>query len=497
MPGYDMPSSLDELLSKDEIRESSKQNTPYNINRNFVLFIYVTLIVLTNRLFFGWPNLSNLLFRDDAYIWKCPKNSSGSYDRIPGKRYVCEDQDKAVQTIFIFGSSAYFAFSFFNGLIVDYLGSRLSMLLGHILNLVGWIILVTSGEKFDGYVAGGVFMAASIDLASFATLNASGLFPGNENLIVNIISGAGSLSPGIMTILDIIITKYNFSFKFFMLCYMGITVGFFFILSIFFFPKTRYYRQYEFDNYYSAREFVLRSSLENGNSDSINEKQITSYKNTSKKSQLDNNKNCGFLKSKYFRDLLNIFTCAHFLCLWIYGPLNAIYNTFYYSVVENILSKEKNDLLGYILPFSVIPCIILGNLSDKFGVMIIIVYELIFALFMYGFSFFKSNIAQWASVISNVLYSSCANGQIWTFISYTFSSKYHSTLIGLLNFVCGIVSFARILLLEWAKSVNYDFTYINLLIIGFIVINAVVTIILGFIIKAKGDKVMYGDEDSD
>ncbi|CAD2091925.1 major facilitator superfamily-related transporter, putative [Plasmodium vinckei lentum] len=500
MTGYDMPSSLDELLSKDEIRESSKQNTPYNINRNFVLFIYVMLIVLTNRLFFGWPNLSNLLFRDDAYIWKCPKNSSGSYDRIPGKRYVCEDQDKAVQTIFIFGSSAYFAFSFFNGLIVDYLGSRLSVLLGHILNLVGWIILVMSGENFDGYVAGGVFMAASIDLASFATLNASGLFPGNENLIVNIISGAGSLSPGIMTILDIIITKYNFNFKFFMLCYMGISVGFFFILSIFFFPKTRYYRQYEFDNYYSTREFVLRSSLENGNSDSINEKQITSYKNASKKSKLDNiksNKNCGFLKSKYFRDLLNIFTCAHFLCLWIYGPLNAIYNTFYYSVVENILSKEKNDLLGYILPFSVIPCIILGNLSDKFGVMIIIVYELIFALFMYGFSFFKSNIAQWASVISNVLYSSCANGQIWTFISYTFSSKYHSTLIGLLNFVCGVVSFARILLLEWAKNVNYDFTYINLLIIGFIVINAIVAIILGFIIKAKGDKVMYGDEDSD
>ncbi|SCN60572.1 transporter, putative [Plasmodium chabaudi chabaudi] len=500
MTGYDMPSSLDELLRKDEIRESSKQTTPYNISRNIVLFLYVLLLVLTNRLFFGWPNLSNLLFRDDAYIWKCPKNSSGGYDRIPGKRYVCEDQDKAVQTIFIFGSSGYFAFSFFNGLIVDYLGSRLSMLLGHILNLIGWILLVMSGEKFDAYVVGGVLMAASIDLGSFATLNASGLFPGNENLIVNIISGAGSLSPGVMTILDIIITRYNFNFKTFMLCYMGISVGFFFILSIFFFPKSRYYRQYEFDNYYNAKEFVLRDRLENGNSDSHSNKQIISYKNTPKKSELMNiksNKNCGFLKSKYFRDLLNILTCSHFLCLWIYGPLNAIYNTFYYSVVENILSKEKNDLLGYILPFSVIPCIILGNLSDKFGVMIIIIYELIFALFMYGFSFFKSNVAHWISVISNVLYSACANGQIWTFISYTFSSKYHSTLIGLLNFVCGVVSFARILLLDWAKSVNYDFTYINLLIIGFIIINAIIAIILGLIIKYKGDKVKYGDEDLD
>ncbi|CDU17972.1 hypothetical protein YYC_04493 [Plasmodium yoelii 17X] len=495
MKGYDMPSSLDELLSKDEIRESSKQSTPFNINRNVVLFIYFMLIVLTNRLFFGWPNLSNLLFRDDAYIWKCPKNSNGTYDRSPDKRYVCEDQDKAVQTIFIFGSSAYFAFSFFNGLIVDYLGSRLSVLLGHILNLLGWIILVMSGENFDGYVVGGVFMAASIDLASFSTLNVSGLFPGNENLIVNIISGAGSLSPGVMTILDIIITSFDFNFRSFMLCYMCISVGFFFILSIFFFPKSRYYRQYEFDNYYSTKEFALKNSLENGNYDSDKNKKITSSKNTSKSLELENNKKCGFFKSKYFKDLINIFTCAHFLCLWIYGPLNAIYNTFYYSVVENILSKEKNDLLGYILPFSVIPCIILGNLSDKFGVMIIIIYELTFALFMYGFSFLKSNYAHWASVISNVLYSACANGQIWTFISYTFSSKYHSTLIGLLNFVCGIVSFVRILLLEWAKSVNYDFTYINLLIVGFIFINVVIASILGFIIKVKGNKVQYGDED--
>ncbi|SBT35445.1 transporter, putative [Plasmodium ovale wallikeri] len=532
MKGYDMPSSLEELLKKKEIRVSSEQKTPFNINRNIILFIYFLLIVLTNRLFFGWPNLSNLLFREDAYIWKCTKNASGGYDKNDDKRYVCEDQDKAVQTIFIFGSSAYFAFSFFNGIIVDYIGSRFSMLLGHVLNLIGWILLLMSNENFDAYVVGGVFIAASIDLASFSTLNASGLYPGNENLIVNIISGAGSLSTGTMTILDLLINGLDLNFKTFMLCYMCISVGFFFILTIFLFPKNRYYRQYEFDNYYSNKEIDLNGNDEmemikkHGNNDEKaynakkSDKHCTEMNNislqkcihsdlelnsnskkdgyigTNKNNNSSVNKNNGMFNSTSFKDLFNIFTCAHFLCLWIYGPLNAIYNTFYFSVVENILSKDKNDMLGYILPFSFIPCVILGNISDKYGVMVMFSYELIFALSMYLFSYLKSNFAQWISVISNAMYSSCANGQLWTFISFTFSSKYHSTLIGFLNFVCGIVSFVRLLLFEWAKHTNYDFTYINLLIIGFIGVNIGITVILVFIRRTKGYKVVYGDEGS-
>ncbi|SBS83797.1 major facilitator superfamily-related transporter, putative [Plasmodium ovale] len=532
MKGYDMPSSLEELLKKKEIRVSSEQKTPFNINRNTILFIYFLLIVLTNRLFFGWPNLSNLLFREDAYIWKCAKNTSGGYDKNDDKRYVCEDQDKAVQTIFIFGSSAYFAFSFFNGIIVDYIGSRFSMLLGHVLNLIGWILLIMSNEHFDAYVVGGVFIAASIDLASFSTLNASGLYPGNENLIVNIISGAGSLSTGTMTILDLLINGLDLNFKTFMLCYMCISVGFFFILTIFLFPKNRYYRQYEFDNYYSNKEIGLNGNDEmemikrNGNNDEKaycakkSDKHCTEmnnislqkcvhsdlelnsnskkdgYTGTNKNSNSSVNKNNGMFNSTSFKDLFNIFTCAHFLCLWVYGPLNAIYNTFYFSVVENILSKDKNDMLGYILPFSFIPCVILGNISDKYGVMVMFSYELIFALSMYLFSYLKSNFSQWISVISNAMYSSCANGQLWTFISFTFSSKYHSTLIGFLNFVCGIVSFVRLLLFEWAKHTNYDFTYINLLIIGFIGVNIGITVILVFIRRTKGYKVVYGDEGS-
>ncbi|VWU52756.1 transporter, putative [Hepatocystis sp. ex Piliocolobus tephrosceles] len=527
--GYDMPLTLEEQLEKKEIRSSAEQKTPYNINKHVLLTIYFFLIVLTNRLIFGWSGLSNMLFEDNVYVWLCKKNSiNEEYKREEGKRYVCKDQDLAVQNIFIYGTGGYFIFSFLNGLIVDYFGSRISMLIGHSLNLLGWILLLNSSEHFDCFILAGVLIAASVDLGSFATLNIAGLYPGNENLIVNIVSGAGSLSCGTLVVLEIIIRKCNFTFRTFMLVYICLTVGIFFLLTLFIFPKTRYFRQYEFDNYYenydnelknmnNAQEIKSNASISKTLSLTKNPNKYTNYEmnkinrglsndleiNDNKKindfhGSFDKNKQnkfIAFFKSTSFKDLLKICTCAHFLCLLIYGPLNAIYNTFYYSAVEDILSKDKSDLFGYLLPFSFIPCVILGNITDKLGVMVMLSYELFFAATMYLFTYIKGEFYQWMSVISSMLYAACANGQLWTFVSYTFCSKYHSTLIGLLNLVSGFASLTRNPLLAWAKDSNLDFTYINMVVLGLIGINVLVTIALSIIRKTKGPKVIYGDEE--
>lgn len=550
LKGYDMPLTIEEQMDKKEIKTSDQQKLPYNLNRHILLAIYFSLIALTNRLFFGWPSLSNLLFTDEVYAWKCPKQADGTV-AVPekGKRYICKQQDVAVQNIFIVGSSAYYAFSFFNGLIVDYLGSRLSMLLGHMFNYIGWTLMLLSTENFDGFVVGGVFIAASIDLGSFSTLNVAGLYPGKENLMVNVISGAGSLSTGTMLLLDKIIHKTGFRFKNFMFWYISITVGVFFILTIFTFPRTRFFRQYEFDNYYKSREKELTAKTrEDGHSSTMLEKEEASQGNsTLEHMKLSNLKKIhesydedsigkkhidvdlekfheeemvlagrrrsaesGHLakhdtleaienakgpdKFETVKDLLKICTGLHFIGLWIYGPLNTVYNNFYFSVVENILSTDKNDILGYLLPLSVIPCIILGDVADRFGIMLMYYYELFFAFAMYIFSYFRGEVWQWLSVISSTLYSACANGQLWTFISHTFSSRYVSTLIGLLNLVSGLFSLVRILLMKWAESVDYDFTYINMLMIILVGINALVAVYFVIIRKTVGEKVTIGDK---
>lgn len=553
--GYDMPLTLEEQLDKKEIRNSKEQNVPFRINRHVLLIIYSFLIILTNRLFFGWPNLSNLLFRDGAYIWLCPKKADGSYVDPEGiNRYNCDEQNKAVQNIFIVGSSAYYAFSFFNGLIVDYLGSRLSMLIGHCINLFGWCILLLSSENFNGFMFGAICIAASIDLGSFSTLNISGLYPSSESVIVNIISGAGSLSTGVMLLLDVIVSKLDLKFKTFMLWYISSTVIFFAILTIFIFPRTRFFRQYEFDNYYNNKQKELETkpdSVMSSAGTNIKEKSMPDSSITAEKvkvsslrkihDQFDeehnvtkhhssrdleaasleekvvkrnyaekdsnndestfdnaddkaNEKKESFLKSSDIKDLYRICTSLHFIGLWIYGPLNAIYNNFFYNVVENALSREKNDMLGILLPFSFVPCVLLGYVTNKIGIMFMFFYELFFAYAMYGFSYIPGEVWQWFSIISNTLYAACANGQLWTYISYTFSSKYHSTLIGLLNLVAGLVSLVRLGFIEWAKQVKYDYTYINLVMISFIIINTFVTFYMVFVRKRYGKKVTIGDK---
>lgn len=555
LKGYDMPLTLSEQLDKKEIRDSKEQKVPFKLNRHVLLLLYSFLIVLTNRLFFGWPNLSNLLFRDGAYIWLCPKTADGNYVSPEGlNRYNCDEQNKAVQNIFIVGSSAYYTLSFFNGLIVDHFGSRISMLLGNFINLFGWIVLLLSSENFNGFLFGAICIAGSIDLGSFSTLNISGLYPSSESVIVNVISGAGSLSTGTMLLLDLIITKYDLPFKVFMLWYICSTVICFIILTIFIFPRTRFYRQYEFDNYYKEKEKELEtkadagasSTVANAKEETMPDSSVTSEKvkvsslrkihdqfeeennvikhhasrdlesapheekvvkrgNVEKDPNADNgmfddgdSKRNEVNESLFMRlnikDLFRICISLHFIGLWIYGPLNAIYNNFFYNVVENALSRSKNDTLGILLPFSFVPCIILGYITNKIGIMFMFGYELFFAYAMYGFTYLSGEAWQWLSIISNTLFAACANGQLWTYIAYTFSSRYHSTLIGFLNLVCGLLSLVRLAFIDWAKRVKYDYTYINLVMVSFIVINTFITAYMIFVRKRYGNVVTIGDK---
>lgn len=555
LKGYDMPLTLAEQLDKKEIRDSKEQKVPFKINRHVLLILYSVLIVLTNRLFFGWPNLSNLLFRDGAYIWLCPKTADGDYVAPEGlNRYNCDEQNQAVQNMFIIGSSAYYTFSFFNGLIVDHLGSRISMLIGNFVNLLGWIILLLSSENFNGFAFGVICIAGSIDLASFSTLNISALYPSSESVIVNVISGAGSLSTGTMLVLDIIITKLDLRFKTFMLWYICSTVICFIIMTIFIFPRTRFFRQYEFDNYYKDKEQKLEmktdlgapSTVANAKEETMPDSSVASEKvkvsslrkihdqldeennvlkhHTSKDLEAaafeervvkrsnvekdlhdddgvfddgdvkEKEKKRHFFKLSNVKDLFHICISLHFIGLWVYGPLNAIYNNFFYNVVENALSRSKNDILGILLPFSFIPCIILGYITNKIGIMFMFCYELFFAYAMYIFTYIPGEAWQWLSVLSNALFAACANGQLWTYIAYTFSSKYHSTLIGFLNLVSGLLSLVRLEFIEWAKTVKYDYTYINMVMILFIVINTFITAYMIFIRKRYGNIVTIGDK---
>lgn len=193
---------VDHVEPTPAVLAAKTQPKPCGVSRYFLLVIYVLYAFLTARVYFAWPNLSNLLFRSEAYGWLC----NGQVDmRLPehgGKRYICEEQNSAVGNIFVMCLAFAFSFSLAAGLLLDYLGPRITAVIGQIMNGLAWILLAFGSQKTQTYIAAFIFVGIGSDIGYLPLLSSANLFPGHEGLIVAILGASKSASFAIPLILD-------------------------------------------------------------------------------------------------------------------------------------------------------------------------------------------------------------------------------------------------------------------------------------------------------
>ncbi|KAL8453764.1 hypothetical protein Emed_000705 [Eimeria media] len=198
---------IDHVENTPAVLAAKTQRKPCGVSRFIVLAIYVMYAFLTARVYFAWPNLSNLLFRSEAYAWLCDTYlAEGNPDmRLAehgDKRYICEAQNSAVGNIFVTCLAFAFSFSLAAGLLLDYLGPRITAVVGQVMNGLAWILLAFGSETSQTYIAAFIFMGIGSDIGYLPLLSAANLFPGHEGLIVAILGAAKSASFAIPTILD-------------------------------------------------------------------------------------------------------------------------------------------------------------------------------------------------------------------------------------------------------------------------------------------------------
>lgn len=164
------------------------QPRPCGVSRYFVLVIYVLYAFLTARVYFAWPNLSNLLFRSEAYSWLCKTYLAEGHPDMRleahgGKRYICEEQNSAVGNIFVTCLAFAFSFSLAAGLFLDYLGPRITAVIGQVMNALAWVLLAFGSEKAQTYIAAFIFMGIGSDIGYLPLLSSANLFPGHEGYV--------------------------------------------------------------------------------------------------------------------------------------------------------------------------------------------------------------------------------------------------------------------------------------------------------------------------
>lgn len=215
---------------------AATQTTPFNMNRFVLLLIYVIYTFFTARTYFGWPNLSSMLFKDGAYAWLC--DGDEQHDK-GDRRYLCANQDSVVQTFFLVGSATAFVFSLFAGTLLDYKGPKITASVGQACSTLGWVLLAFSGETFQSYYPAFVFMGIGSDMGFLPTMNIAYLFPRNEALVVAINAAALSASFAIPAILEDAWIRWEPTATFRKIClgYAGFGSGTSFIVALLCFPR--------------------------------------------------------------------------------------------------------------------------------------------------------------------------------------------------------------------------------------------------------------------
>eukprot|EP00922_Rhytidocystis_sp_ex-Travisia-forbesii_P022458 GHVS01032891.1.p1 GENE.GHVS01032891.1~~GHVS01032891.1.p1 ORF type:complete len:643 (+),score=124.32 GHVS01032891.1:168-1931(+) len=152
----------------------------------------------TARIYFNWMNLSNVLYRYDAYIWLCdsPDRSHGPAEPK------CPEQEEAISDLFLACLASAFSFSLVAGTLLDYVGPKITGILGQLIGAIAWLMLSFASERHNTLLAGFVFVGLGSDTGFLPSLPIANLFPGNEGLVVAFLGAAKSISFAVPVFMD-------------------------------------------------------------------------------------------------------------------------------------------------------------------------------------------------------------------------------------------------------------------------------------------------------
>ena len=352
-------------------RPGAMQATPLNLNRYVLLFLYVFQTFMTGCVYFGWAPLSAMLLRAGVFSFKCAVNENGDFvddQRDHDHNYICDEQDASVQSLFVITLAVHCTMSALAGTMMDTLGPKITSMIGQCFHIVGWSLIATLTPNSNAAVyLGFIFIGLGADTAFLPTLLVTRLFPGAAATVITIIGSASSASFAIPLILDSYLTSDGISGCWW---YVGFGPCLFLLIDSLVMPLEAY-KVFEDDHpeqqaapreHLPAPVYPRLSQQETG--EFSLDLHCTTEGGAQGKQQpeepLEAPTNSAFMKTVFSEKYLLV--VIYFIAVgWV--------TSFYQEAHDRMLVPAAQRFLGSALPFSFIPCIFLGKLSESIGIL--------------------------------------------------------------------------------------------------------------------------------
>lgn len=411
--------------------------------RGLMLGVCTLQAAVTGCVYLGWSPLSSLLLRAEVFSRECEREGDGSFRgdrRGSGEEFICDAQDAAVQHLYGFTLAVHFTTSALAGCLVDTLGPKVTSVLGQAFNCAGWGLLASMDALSHARVyLSFLFIGMGADTAFLPTLVVSRLFPRASGLVIALLGAACSVSFAIPLLLLWLLPHGDLSGC---LWYAALGPGFFAAVNCICMPQKK------FEIHEKTRRSSVSQSEEAHEADAILEspgqlETIPLGIVPSEPVEMRGHPTEGQSPPRQFEvspSLLHSVLSERFILLVLHFSGVGFLSAFYQEAHGRLLTIEAQQFLGLSLPLSFVPCMLLGLLSDRVGIVPVMMFVNAAGLAAFLFTLASQQLAGYLSVSCFVVYMALFSSQAFIYIEQTFSQKHFGRLAGLVELTGGLCS---------------------------------------------------------
>lgn len=419
--------------------KAKKLNIP--LNKYALLALYLLVVLLRGCTYWGWNGIQEMLYKSEAYLWECNDPEAITQLRIGSQTYAdCPRRKQLLGGIFTTALGSNLLSSFFAGVALDALGPKITLLIGILMDIIGWTLLGFSGQNFQAYYAAAFCIGVSADPGYLPLISINKLFPKNSSFVISIMGSLRSVSFAIPVIMSAIFQSSSFGKDdLWRMCigYVGVGQGISLMVCLLFVPMVSF----------SKAEPEVEA-------DEAGSKDLALSASSS--SLRDSRSFWRLIMDPKFLLLLPIF-CAALVRSDYYAKSNKE------QLVEISSGRDLQQMFGIFNILSFLPGPMFGRMVDAYGIIVVLLILNTSGVCMFIFLMFGSLACKGISIVFFFIYTSFVLSNVYCFISIHFPEHAFGKLTGLTSATGGVFVLLSIL---WYKEV-LEYEYPN----NFIVVD--------------------------
>lgn len=388
--------------------------------------------LLTGSIYFGWAALAEMILRSGRFASMCPQDEKGNFvgdGRALGRLSICDAQDAAVQHLYSITLFTMTAASLFAGAMMDSLGPRSTAILGYFLNILGSVCLATSQWGGDVFLYFGVILiGAATDTAFLPILSSARLFPHHSGFVICILGSAASASFGVPPVLEAIADYLQLHQP--LDVFWGYAVagpGLCLLLACLFLPNT---------GFLSEDMNTASGSVHHQYEELLDATEMEAGNHGMRAKQQESMMLQGVIDGSAWPYIFSL----EYLLVSVYFAVVSCAVVFYQEAPSRYFSSVVVKTLEAALPLSFVPCVLLGWVADKCGILTSMAIVTANGIMSYVCALSSRDVLGYISVFCFTNFISIFTSQIFVYTEKRFPPRHFGKIIGSLQLLGGALA---------------------------------------------------------